>query len=102
MRSVVITSYDGLVDMLRERADELGATREQIDYVGGLQQGYCGKLLGPRHVRTLGRVSFGCILQALGIRLVAIPDEHALARVAHHYGRRRAIAASEPQAGAGQ
>lgn len=87
----VIRSYADLVDTLRARADELGATRLQIDDAAGLHEGYASKLLTKTTIRALGRVSLGPMLQALGIALVAIDDPQALARIEGQYGRKRPV-----------
>jgi hypothetical protein len=42
----VITDYKTLVQICRQRADELAISRLEIDRIGGLPSGYAGKLLG--------------------------------------------------------
>lgn len=97
MTPVVIANYSDLVDALRARADELGATRQQIDASSGLPDGYSSKLLGPSKIRSMGVISLGPILGALGIKLIAVADDDALQRLLPNYGRRRHDALKQPQ-----
>ena len=76
-----IRDYLDLQLVLRERAAELNVSRICIDEVSGLSNGYAGKLLCVPPVKCLGRTSFGRILQALGLKLVAVADPEALATV---------------------
>jgi hypothetical protein len=39
--------YGDLHEILRSRSEELGASRETLDAVSGLQSGYTAKLLSP-------------------------------------------------------
>jgi hypothetical protein len=41
-----ISDYRTLVETCRARADQLALSRSEIDRIGGLPQGYAGKLLG--------------------------------------------------------
>jgi hypothetical protein len=41
-----IPGYKGLVETCRQRADELGISRLELDRLAGLPAGYSGKLLG--------------------------------------------------------
>jgi len=60
-----------------------------IDEVSGLQSGYTGKLLAISPSRNLGRLSLGCLLSTLGLRLVVVEDPEALARVRPRLERRK-------------
>src|SRR4030081_2283409 len=42
----MIGDYRGLIETCRQRADELGISRLEIDRLGGLPAGYAAKLLG--------------------------------------------------------
>lgn len=75
-----ITDYDSLHALLRARADQLRVSRETIDAVTGLPEGYCGKALGRRQVKRLGHISLGLMLDVLCVRLIAVPDDEAFAR----------------------
>lgn len=88
------STYDELVAGLRLRAEELNLSRATIDAVSGLQSGYAAKLLTLPPIRSLGHVSFGPLLQALGLRLALIEDPEALARVASQLVPRERVRAN--------
>jgi hypothetical protein len=77
----VAQSLDELIAALRKRVDQLGLSWESLNAL-------CGVL--PEHIRpkkqgnsrTLGRMSFGTVLGALGLKLVVVEDrDDALAKV---------------------
>lgn len=84
----VATDYDALHLALRDRAEELQTTREQIDAVSGLQSGYSGKLLAPVPIKSLGKVSLGPMLQTLGLALIVVRDDAAFAKIKDRLGKR--------------
>lgn len=84
-----VKDYDGLIEALKRRACELDLTNQTIDELAGLQSGYTGKLFGPRQGRSLGGVSFGLMLQTLGVGVVLVEDPEALARIAARYEKRK-------------
>jgi hypothetical protein len=61
-----VRDYAQLHTALRLRADELKTTREAIDDLAGLQNGYAAKLLAPVPIKSLGRESLGPMLAVLG------------------------------------
>lgn len=75
-----IRTYEEFHAALRARADELGVSRETIDELGCLTDGHASKLLAPNPIKIIGRVSFGPMLQALGLMLLIVEDPEALAR----------------------
>jgi hypothetical protein len=77
----VVTSYSDLHCILRQRAEELEISHADLDAFAGLQDGYSSMLLAPNPTKRLGATSFGLLLPALAIKLVAIEDEEALARL---------------------
>jgi len=81
-RIAVVRSYDELHAVLRARANELQVTREGLDAVSGLQNGYCAKLLAPVPIKAIGPVSMGPLLGALGLMLIVVEDAEMLARIA--------------------
>lgn len=87
-RIAVVTNYDDLIAALRARADELKVTREGLDAVTGLQNGYSAKLLAPVPIKSLGRVSLGPMLQAMGLAIVLVEDLEALARFSGQHSER--------------
>jgi hypothetical protein len=80
-RLAVVSDYQGLVSALRARADELDVSNETLDATTGLASGYTSKVLGLGSGRSLGRLSLGVLLTALGLQLVVVEDPEALARV---------------------
>lgn len=77
----VVRSLAELHAAVRARTEELGISRQVLDDLAGLQPGYSGKVLAPRPMRLMGRMSFGAILGALGLALIVIVDEEQLRKV---------------------
>lgn len=77
----VIRSYADLHQLMRWRADALEITRARLDEIAGLQEGYSAKLLSPSPMKKLGDKTLGYVLPALAMKLVAVVDEEALARI---------------------
>jgi hypothetical protein len=80
----MISDYRGLIETCRQRADELGISRLEIDRIGGLPSGYAGKLLGrdgggPRQKR-MWPVALESMLGVLGLQILLIEDSAAAAR----------------------
>lgn len=74
-------TYDDLIRALRERAAALGMTDKILEEIGGFTGGHVGKLLGAKRVKSLGGLSFGMMLGALGLKFAIIEDEEATARI---------------------
>jgi hypothetical protein len=53
-----------------------------------LPDGYASKLLSPIPYRTVGLLSLGPLLGALGLKLAVLPDAEALAKVRHRLPQR--------------
>jgi hypothetical protein len=96
----VVRSYDELLAALRARAHELDVSRETLDAITGLQNGYSGKLLSAVPVKTLGRISMGPMLTAMGVALVVIEDLETLQRMEKRL-KKRACAVVIENAGTG-
>lgn len=79
----IVVDYAGLVTALRQRIVELGTGMESVDAVAGLPARYTSKLLSRNYRSSLGQVSLGPILGALGLKLALLHDDEALARVRH-------------------
>jgi hypothetical protein len=77
----VVRSVDDLHAALRQRATALNISRATIDEVAGLPGGYSGKILAPRPVKRLGSLALNLLLPTLGLQLVLVEDEAALARL---------------------
>jgi hypothetical protein len=77
----IVRDYDGLHALLRARSGELGLTREQMDERVGLTAGHSSKLLARVPSKRLGAATFGPVLAAFGIALIAVEDNEALALI---------------------
>lgn len=77
----VVADYGELIAALRARRDLLRLNHETIDAVSGLQAGYTSKLMADPPMKSLGLVSLGPMLGALGLRLLVVHDGKALKRV---------------------
>jgi hypothetical protein len=75
-----ISKYKDLVEACRQRANELGLSRLEIDRIGGLPAGYAGKLLAVKCKKRLGPISLETMLGVLGLKILLIEDEAATAR----------------------
>jgi hypothetical protein len=85
----ICRAYDELIDALRARAEELRVSRESLDEImKTLPDGYASKLLAPVLVKFLGRISLGPMIQALGLAIVLVEDEAAMARINGNIGTR--------------
>lgn len=77
----VIRSYNDFHQALRARAEVLKVSRPVLDEIAGLQHGYTSKLLSPVPTKHISRMSFGALLGAMGLKLLLVVDDEALARV---------------------
>lgn len=66
--------YDGLIAAFRARIVELGTCINSVDDVAMLPDGYTAKLLSKVPMKTIGRVSLGPLLQALGLKFLVVED----------------------------
>jgi hypothetical protein len=76
-----VWSYEDLHRIMRARASELNLSRESIDAIAGLQDGYAAKLLSPRPIKKLGPLSIPLVLPALGLKLIVIVDEQQTRKI---------------------
>ena len=84
MDATPIESYARLVEALRDRLCEVGTTFAGVDQLAGLPERYSQKLLGHEPVKGMGAISLFPILQALGLRLLLVPDPPALVKLQGH------------------
>jgi hypothetical protein len=77
----IIASYDGLWKAIRDRADAMQVTRETLNGMANLQDGYMGKLLGGAQGKKFGKLSLGKTLGAIGCDLALIEDEIQTAKI---------------------
>lgn len=85
----ICREYHEFIDAINARITELGTTMDTIDYVAGLPLRYTQKLTGPRPIKTLGRLSFGPLLGALGLAIIVVDDEEQLGKLRHRLTARR-------------
>lgn len=78
--------YAGILAVLRDRANELKASRQTLGDIAGLQPGYMEKILAG--IKGLGKESTGPTLGVLGLKIVFFEDVGALARVASRLSAR--------------
>jgi hypothetical protein len=76
-----IADYDDLWRGIRGRVDAMGITREELDHLSGLQEGYSGKTLGPKQRKKFGNISLGSTLGAIGCKLLLVEDPVQTARI---------------------
>jgi hypothetical protein len=77
------STYPEMLAAFRARANERKIARSSEDtaFVAGLTSGYLAKLLAPKPVRRIGMESLGPVLGVLGVKLVMVEDEQAIARL---------------------
>jgi hypothetical protein len=75
------TGYGGLIAVLRSWVCQLDTSYESIDELAGWEGRYTSKVLGPSHIKAIGRKTMGKLLGALGLKLIVAADEAALARI---------------------
>lgn len=73
-RGLPVRDLDELRAAFVARRRELGMTQLECDARAGLQDGYTGKW--EAGIKGLGRVSLGCLLGALGLRLMVSRADH--------------------------
>jgi hypothetical protein len=77
----IIADYDGLWAAIRARVDAMQITRETLNGMANLQDGYMGKLLGGAQGKKFGKLSLGKTLGAIGCDLALIEDEIQTAKI---------------------
>ena len=88
----IARSKADLVEILRQRRDELDISHETIDALTGLAEGYTSKLLAPKPIKNLGPMSFGAILGALALGVAAVlivEDPEQARRMAARWQKRK-------------
>lgn len=82
----VFTDYDGMIEAMRARKDELQLTDKAIDELALLPDGYTAKLFGAARIKNVGPQSMGALLDVLCFEAHLVPNLEGLERLA----RRRA------------
>ncbi|EIG63476.1 hypothetical protein [Bradyrhizobium sp. WSM1253] len=84
MKPRIIASREQLLQVVRDRRDELDLSHDTLDGITGLQGGYVSKLLADPPVRGFGEMSLQAVLDALGLRIgfaVIMEDPDRVERV---------------------
>lgn len=84
----VATDYDGMIELVRYRLEELNTTHESVDDVSGLHGGYCSKLVAPKPIKSMGKASMGPMLQTLGLALIVVRDDAQFAKIKDRLAKR--------------
>jgi len=84
----VVRSMDDWHRVARERAEQIGLSRESIDALGGLAPGYASKLLCDPPMRIAGPASFFPMNGVLGMSVMLVEDTAAMLRVQNQPQRR--------------
>ena len=71
-RAETMTGTSELIDVLRQRADQLAVPRLEIDRVAGLQNGYSAKVLSVTSGKRLGLRAMEALIPTLGLTMVAV------------------------------
>lgn len=87
-RIAVVNGYPGLVSAIRARKAELGMSDRELEEIAGLAPGTTPKYLAPGASKTLGQVTLGRILRALGLELIVSENAEQTAKIAELYTRR--------------
>jgi hypothetical protein len=79
----VVTDYNTLIETMRTVATQrrLALSSDTLANVAGIPDRYLTKVLGPKQSKRLGPVSMGPVLSVLGLKLVAVEDAEAIARL---------------------
>ena len=92
-----VKCYGDLHAIMRARVASLQVTREGLDEIVGLQDGYTAKLLTPTPMRRLGAATMADFLEAIGVKLLAVVDDEAVERHASKIARYRAEKVHQPE-----
>jgi hypothetical protein len=76
-----VSHHHELLRAIRDRVAELGITHETLDAVAGLQSDYASKLLADPPLKHANPYIQFILFQALGMKLQAVEDPEAFARV---------------------
>jgi hypothetical protein len=99
LRTTAVVQYSQLLDVIRRRRAELNISFETLDALSGVCSGYSAKILGPTPSKCFGPVSLGCILGALGLKLVVSVDRIQTEQMERRWVPRQfSVPSSGPQA----
>lgn len=69
-----VTDYPALVEVIRERCDQMEIARLELDRITGLPDGYAGKVLSKQPVKRLGISTLGPVLECLGLVICVLEN----------------------------
>lgn len=84
----VVYDYQGLIEAVRVRIEELETTHESLDHVSGLQSGYISKIVAPIPIKSMGKISMGPVLQTTGLAIIVVRDDEQFAKIKDRLTRR--------------
>jgi putative Ca2+/H+ antiporter (TMEM165/GDT1 family) len=70
-----ITDYTSLVTAIAAAREYRQISCETVELIAGLTKGHCSKLLAESREKKIGPTTLGLLLQALGVKLLMVPDE---------------------------
>jgi hypothetical protein len=86
-----VIEYEQLIAAVRARMHEIGVTNETMDAITGLPSGYTGKLIAANGTKSMGKISFGTIIQGLGLKLIVVEDSAATEKMRPRWRQREKI-----------
>src|ERR1017187_8415081 len=81
--------FIGLQRIVRLRKDQLQISNITLSELTGLPDGLTNKLLTDPPYAKMGVMSFGLLLQALGLKLIVVEDVETMARFASQLVKRQ-------------
>ncbi len=84
----VVNDYPGLQRAMRARAEALQISRATLDALAGTHDGHAGKMLADPPTKNMGLLTFGLLLQGLGLKLIVAEDVEQMAKIAHRLEHR--------------
>lgn len=105
MKPRTVSTREQLLQVLRDRRDELNIAHTTIDAISGLPEGYVSKVLAPRPMRNIGPTSLRALLGALALgiaRVVIVEDEEQAAKVRSRWTPRKRPPTAPPVCVAGR
>jgi hypothetical protein len=86
---VVVRTQREFLDAIRQRVDRLDISRESIDRLCGLGEGYSSKLLSPSPMKRLGTGILFALTRCLGLNLQLVEVPEATAQIRAEVGTRK-------------
>lgn len=80
--------HDELLAALRRRKEQLELSVETLDHLAGLTARHSQKILGCNPGRGITRITLGPLLGSLGLKVLIVEDDEAIARIAPRWRKR--------------